>query len=41
VGRKAGNGTRVDAVFMIQAGQVASANTLRAALCCEVSRARG
>lgn len=41
VARKAGNGTRVDAVFMIRAGQVASANTIRAALCCEVSGARG
>ena len=31
--RKAGNGTRVDAVFMIQAGQTADSNVIRAALC--------
>jgi hypothetical protein len=31
--RKAGNGTRVDAVFMIQAGQIADSNVIRAALC--------
>lgn len=41
VARKAGNGTRVDAVFMIQAGQVASADTIRAAMCRVVSGARG
>jgi hypothetical protein len=39
--RKSGNGTRVDAVFMIQAGQVASADTVRAALCRVVAGARG
>jgi hypothetical protein len=33
VARKAGKGTRVDGVFMIQAGQVASADTIRAAMC--------
>jgi hypothetical protein len=38
--RKSGNGTRVDAVFMIQAGQVADANTVRAAICRVVSGAR-
>jgi len=31
--RRAGSGTRVDAVFMIQAGQIADSNTVRAALC--------
>jgi hypothetical protein len=31
--RKAGSGTRVDAVFMIQAGQIADSNVIRAALC--------
>ncbi len=31
--RKAGNGTRVDAVFMIQAGQVADSNVVRSAMC--------
>jgi hypothetical protein len=31
--RKAGNGTRVDAVFSVQAGQVADAGTVRAAMC--------
>ncbi len=31
--RRSGSGTRVDAVFMIQAGQVAEANVVRAALC--------
>jgi hypothetical protein len=40
VARKSGNGTRVDAVFMIQAGQVANADTIRAALCRVVASAR-
>jgi hypothetical protein len=31
--RKSGNGTRVDAVFMIQAGQTADSNYVRSALC--------
>lgn len=31
--RRAGNGTRVDAVFMIQPGHIADANTVRNALC--------
>jgi hypothetical protein len=31
--RKTGSGTRVDAVFMIQAGQIADSNVIRAALC--------
>lgn len=31
--RKSGNGTRVDAVFMIQAGQTAESNYVRNALC--------
>jgi hypothetical protein len=31
--RKSGNGTRVDAVFMIQAGQTADSNYVRNALC--------
>jgi hypothetical protein len=39
--RKSGAGTRVDAVFMIQAGQVAGADTVRAAICRVVSGARG
>jgi hypothetical protein len=39
--RKAGNGTRVDAIFMIQAGQLADANTVRGYLCRVVSAARG
>jgi hypothetical protein len=39
--RKSGNGTRVDAVFMIQVGQVAAADTVRAAICRVVAGARG
>jgi hypothetical protein len=39
--RKSGNGTRVDAVFMIQAGQVAGADVVRAAMCRVVAGARG
>jgi hypothetical protein len=39
--RKSGGGTRVDAVFMIQAGQVAGADTVRTALCRVVGGARG
>jgi hypothetical protein len=39
--RKSGNGTRVDAVFMVQAGQVAGADTVRAAMCRVVAGARG
>lgn len=31
--RKSGNGTRVDAVFMIQAGQTADSSYVRSALC--------
>lgn len=31
--RRVGNGTRVDAVFMIQAGQTADANVVRTAMC--------
>ncbi len=31
--RKTGNGTRVDAVFMIQAGQVADSSVVRGAMC--------
>ncbi len=31
--RKTGSGTRVDAVFMIQAGQVADSNVVRSAMC--------
>lgn len=31
--RKSGSGTRVDAVFMIQAGQTADSNYVRSALC--------
>lgn len=31
--RRVGNGTRVDAVFMIQAGQMADSNYVRNALC--------
>jgi hypothetical protein len=38
--RKAGNGTRVDAIFMIQAGQVADATTIRGYLCRVVAAAR-
>lgn len=38
--RKAGKGTRVDAVFMIQAGQLADATTVRGYLCRVVSAAR-
>lgn len=38
--RKAGKGTRVDAVFMIQAGQIADAATVRGYLCRVVSAAR-
>ncbi len=38
--RKAGNATRVDAVFMIQAGQVADANTVRTSLCRVLAGAR-
>jgi hypothetical protein len=38
--RKSGNGTRVDAVFMIQVGQVAGADTVRSAICRVVSGAR-
>jgi hypothetical protein len=38
--RKTGKGTRVDAVFMIQAGQLADAATVRGYLCRVVSAAR-
>ncbi len=38
--RKVGNATRVDAVFIIQAGQVADANTVRTAICRVVASAR-
>jgi hypothetical protein len=38
--RPAGKGTRVDAVFMIQAGQLADATTIRRYLCRIVSAAR-
>jgi hypothetical protein len=38
--RKSGNGTRVDAVFMIQVGQVASADTVRGAMCRVIGGAR-
>ncbi|MGL4637244.1 MAG: hypothetical protein ACRCWF_14775 [Beijerinckiaceae bacterium] len=38
--RKSGNGTRVDAIFMIQAGQLADATTIRGYLCRIVSSAR-
>ena len=31
--RRVGNGTRVDGVFMIQAGQTADANVVRTAMC--------
>jgi hypothetical protein len=41
VARTAGGGIRVDAVFMIQAGQVADAGTVRAAMCRVVTSARG
>ncbi len=39
VARKAGNGTRVDAVFQIQAGQVASADIVRRGICKVVTAA--
>jgi hypothetical protein len=38
--RKVGNATRVDAVFIIQAGQVADASTVRAAMCRVVASAK-
>lgn len=38
--RPVGKGTRVDAVFMIQAGQIADAATVRRSLCRVVSAAR-
>jgi molybdopterin biosynthesis enzyme len=38
--RKSGNGTRVDAVFMIQAGQIADASLIRGYLCRVVAAAR-
>jgi hypothetical protein len=38
--RKVGNGTRVDAVFMVQVGQVAGPDTVRAAICRVVASAR-
>jgi hypothetical protein len=38
--RKSGNGTRVDAVFMIQAGQLADATTIRGYLCRVIAAAR-
>lgn len=41
VARKAGNGTRVDAVFQIQAGQVASADAVRKGICNVMRAARG
>lgn len=41
VARKAGKGTKVDAVFMIQPGQVANADTIRAAMCRVVGGAQG
>lgn len=39
--RKSGSGTRVDAIFMIQAGQLADPDTIRGYLCRVVSAARG
>lgn len=41
VARKAGGGTRVDAVFMVQIGQMANADTVRSAICRVVSGAGG
>ncbi|MBN8535056.1 MAG: hypothetical protein J0L51_13320 [Rhizobiales bacterium] len=41
VARKAGNGTRVDAVFQVQAGQVAAAEAVRKGICNVVRAARG
>lgn len=38
--RKAGSATRVDAVFMIQPGQVADANTVRTSMCRVLAGAR-
>lgn len=38
--RKIGSGTRVDAVFMVQPGQVANADTVRTAMCRVVGSAR-
>jgi hypothetical protein len=38
--RKAGSTTRVDAVFMIQPGQVADANTVRTSMCRVLAGAR-
>jgi hypothetical protein len=39
--RPAGNGTRVDAVFMVQAGQLADSGFVRSAMCRVVAAARG
>lgn len=39
--RKSGSGTRVDAVFVIQQGQVASESYIRDALCRVISGAQG
>ncbi len=41
VARKAGGGTRVDGVFMIQAGQVASSDYVRGAMCRVLASVRG
>lgn len=41
VARKAGSGVRVDGVFMIQAGQVASADYVRGAMCRVMAAVRG
>jgi hypothetical protein len=39
--RAAGKATRVDAIFMVQAGQLADATFVRSAICRVVSAARG
>lgn len=41
VARASGGGVRVDGVFMIQAGQVASADYVRAAMCRVIGSVRG
>ncbi len=41
VARPSGGGVRVDGVFMIQAGQVASADYVRAAMCRVIGAVRG
>lgn len=41
VARKSGSGVRVDGVFMIQAGQVASADYVRGAMCRVMAAVRG